>query len=115
MGWNVDNSLKDAPVEIQAAGTSFRDEAGIEFDISQLLIDWHEHFARHLRALAAGDPALPARWQELCSLTGHGIELLSGNRRLSGVCGGIDDDGALLVTTETGAERLYAGVLVRTI
>jgi hypothetical protein len=32
-----------------------------------------------------------------------------------GSCGGIDGDGALLVTTESGPERLYAGVLVRTV
>lgn len=114
MGWNVNNSLSTAPVEIQAAGTSFRDEAEIEFDISQLLVDWLEHFARHLRGLAAGDAALPGRWRALCSLMGRDIELLSGNRRVRGVCGGIDDDGALLVTTESGSERLYAGVLVRT-
>lgn len=115
MGWNVNNSLSAAPAEVQAAGTSFRDEAKIEFDISRLLIDWLEHFARHLRALAAGDGALPARWQSLCALNGQEIELFSGTRRVSGICGGIDDDGALLVTTANGLERLYAGVLVRTI
>ena len=49
------------------------------------------------------------------SLSGREIELLSGNRRVTGVCGGIDADGALLITTETGPERVYAGVLVRTI
>jgi BirA family biotin operon repressor/biotin-[acetyl-CoA-carboxylase] ligase len=115
MGWNVNNSLSAAPVEVQEVGTSFRDVAGIDFDVSQLLIDWLEHFARHLRALACGDPELPSRWQALCALTGREIELLSGNRRVRGSCGGIDGDGALIVTTDTGPERLYAGVLVRTI
>jgi BirA family biotin operon repressor/biotin-[acetyl-CoA-carboxylase] ligase len=115
MGWNVNNSLSRAPAEVQAVGTSFHDTAGIDFDISQLLIDWLDHFARHLRALAAGDPLLPPRWQALCALTGREIELLSGNRRVRGICGGIDGEGALLVDTETGPERLYAGVLVRTL
>jgi BirA family biotin operon repressor/biotin-[acetyl-CoA-carboxylase] ligase len=115
MGWNVNNSLSTAPHEVRNVGTSFHDVAGIEFDITQLLIDWLDHFARHLRSLAAGDPALPARWQALCSLTGREIELLSGNRRVTGVCGGIDSDGALLITTAAGPERLYAGVLVRII
>lgn len=114
MGWNVNNSLHSAPSEVQAAGTSFRDAAGFDFDISQLLIDWLDHFARHLRALTAGDPELPSRWQVLCALSGRQIELLSGNRRVSGVCRGIDGEGALLVETEAGPERLYAGVFVRT-
>ena len=113
MGWNVNNSLLAAPAEVLAAGTSFRDETGIDYDISQLLVDWLECFARHLRALSAGDPLLPARWQALCSLTGKQIELLSGNRRVTGICGGIDGTGALLVETAAGPERLYAGVLVR--
>ena len=115
MGWNVNNSLCAAPPEVQAVGTSFRDVAGIDFDISQLLIDWLDHFARHLRALAAGDSALPSRWQTLCALTGRQIELLSGNRRVSGICRGIDGDGALLVETDAGPERIYSGVLVRTV
>lgn len=115
MGWNVNNSLCEAPIEVQDVGTSFHDVAGIDFDVSQLLIDWLEHFARHLRALASGDPELPSRWRALCALTGREIELFSGNRRVRGSCGGIDDEGALLVTTETGPERLYAGVLVRTV
>ncbi len=115
MGWNVNNSLRAAPAEVQAVGTSFRDEARIEFDISQLLVEWLDHFARHLRALAAVGAELPARWQSLCALQGREIELVSGNRRVSGLCGGIDGDGALVVTTDAGPERLYAGVLVRTI
>jgi BirA family biotin operon repressor/biotin-[acetyl-CoA-carboxylase] ligase len=115
MGWNVNNSLHTAPAEVQAVGTSFRDAAAKEFDVSQLLIDWLDHFARHLRALAAGDPELPSRWEALCALTGRHIELISGNRQVRGVCGGIDGNGALLVETEAGPERLYAGVLVRTL
>jgi BirA family biotin operon repressor/biotin-[acetyl-CoA-carboxylase] ligase len=115
MGWNVNNSLCTAPAEVQALGTSFRDTAGIYFDISQLLVDWLDHFARHLRALAERDPVLPARWQSLCMLTGQRIELTSGDRLVSGLCRGIDGDGALLVETEAGPERIYAGVLVRTI
>jgi BirA family biotin operon repressor/biotin-[acetyl-CoA-carboxylase] ligase len=113
MGWNVNNSLRGAPPDVQAVGTSFCDTAGHDFDISTLLIGWLDHFARHLRALAAGDPALASRWQSLCALAGQRIELMSGNRRVSGLCRGIDCDGALLVETEAGPERLYAGVLVR--
>ena len=115
MGWNVNNSLHTAPAEVQDVGTSLRDIAGIDFDVSQLLIDWLDHFARHLRALADGDHELPTRWQSLCALTGQTLELSSGSRRVRGICRGIDGDGALLVDTEAGPERLYAGVLVRTV
>ena len=115
MGWNVNNSLHTAPAEVRAVGTSVRDIAGIDFDVSQLLIDWLDHFARHLRDLAEGEPALPIRWHALCALTGQTIELSSGNRRVSGVCRGIDGEGTLLVETDEGPDRLYAGVLLRTL
>ena len=115
MGINVNNSLAAAPAELQATGTSLCDAAGALFDLTDLLIAWLNRFANHLHALAAADPALPERWQSLCALSGKTVELQSGNRTVRGLCRGIDTDGALLVDTLTGPERLYAGVLVRAV
>jgi BirA family biotin operon repressor/biotin-[acetyl-CoA-carboxylase] ligase len=114
MGINVNNSLKTAPADIQLAGVALCDVAGASFDATQLLIAWLSRFADRLHALAVRDPALPSRWQSLCALTGTTVELTSGNRSIRGLCRGIDVDGALIVDTASGAERLYAGVLVRT-
>lgn len=115
MGINVNNSLASAPPEIQSTGAALCDAAGVEFDATALLVAWLNRFAGHLGALATGDPALPARWRDLCALSGKTVELQSGNRHVRGMCRGIDTDGALLVDTTTGPERLYAGVLVRVI
>jgi len=114
MGMNINNTLTAAPVEIQSAGVALCDAVGATFDVTRLLILWLNRFADLLDALASDDPALPARWHTLCALTGKTVELQSGNRLVRGLCRGIDADGALLVDTETGPERLYAGVLVRT-
>jgi BirA family biotin operon repressor/biotin-[acetyl-CoA-carboxylase] ligase len=114
MGVNVNNTLSAAPAEIQAAGSALCDVAGAAFDLIPLVILWLNRFADSLDALAIGDPALPARWQSLCALTGKIVELQSGNRLVRGLCRGIDADGALLVDTNDGPERLYAGALVRT-
>jgi BirA family biotin operon repressor/biotin-[acetyl-CoA-carboxylase] ligase len=113
MGVNVNNSLAAAPAELQSTATSLCDAAGAVFDLTDLLIAWLNRFADQLHSLAAANPALPNRWQSLCALSGKTVELQSGNRNLRGLCRGIDTDGALLLDTTTGPERLYAGALVR--
>ena len=113
MGINVNNSLTSAPVEVQSVAASLCDVAGDSFDGAQILIDWLNAFAGRLGELASADGKLVERWQSLCTLNGKSIELQSGSRTVTGVCRGIDFDGALLVDTPTGPERLYAGVLVR--
>jgi BirA family biotin operon repressor/biotin-[acetyl-CoA-carboxylase] ligase len=115
MGINVNNSIAAAPAELRSTGTSLCDAAGALFDLTELLIAWLNRFAGHLHALAVAEPALPERWQALCALSGKTVELQSGNRSIRGVCRGIDSDGALLVDTGTGRERLYAGLLVRVV
>ncbi|MSR56394.1 MAG: biotin--[acetyl-CoA-carboxylase] ligase [Planctomycetaceae bacterium] len=113
MGVNVNNSLAESPPEIQSVGTALCDATGLEFDRTQVLLAWLDRFSANLSALAADSPALPAGWQSRCVLTGQTIELQAGDRAVRGVCRGIDVDGALLVDTPTGPERLYGGVLVR--
>jgi BirA family biotin operon repressor/biotin-[acetyl-CoA-carboxylase] ligase len=113
MGINVNNSLKAAPADIQLAGAALCDVGGASFDATRLLIAWLNRFADRLRALAVCDAALPTRWQSLCALKGTTVELMSGNRSISGLCRGIDIDGALLLDTANGPERLYAGVHIR--
>jgi BirA family transcriptional regulator, biotin operon repressor / biotin---[acetyl-CoA-carboxylase] ligase len=113
MGVNVNNSLTAAPPEVQAVAAAICNAAGCRFDIRQVLVDWLNGFAGRLTELAADDGTLAERWQSLCALRGKQIELQAGNRIVQGLCRGIDDDGALLLETSTGPERLYAGTLVR--
>jgi BirA family transcriptional regulator, biotin operon repressor / biotin---[acetyl-CoA-carboxylase] ligase len=114
IGINVNNSLVEAPAEIQARGIALCDATGLEFDPTQLLSTWLARFADNLVALAADDRQLPNRWQSRCVLTGKTVELQAGERTIRGICQGIDADGALLLDTPGGPERLYGGVLVRT-
>jgi BirA family biotin operon repressor/biotin-[acetyl-CoA-carboxylase] ligase len=115
MGINVNNSLAAAPAELQSSSTSLAEAGGALFDLTDLLIAWLNCFADHLHALATADPALPERWRSLCDLSGKTIELQSGNRTVRGLCRGIDADGALVLDTPAGPERLYAGALVRVV
>lgn len=113
MGVNVNNSLSQAPPEIQEVGTSLCDVTGCASDPTSLLVEWLVGFAGNLQLLASGDPGLSRRWQALCALTGQTVELALGDRRVRGLCRGIAVDGALLLDCDHGPERVYGGVLVR--
>jgi BirA family biotin operon repressor/biotin-[acetyl-CoA-carboxylase] ligase len=113
MGININNSTNAAPAEIQSTAVSLCDVIGRPIELTVVLETWLEHFGTRLTALADDDPALPQRWQSLCALKGRTVELQSGNRQLRGHCSGIGADGALLLDTGAGPERLYAGTLVR--
>jgi BirA family transcriptional regulator, biotin operon repressor / biotin---[acetyl-CoA-carboxylase] ligase len=113
MGVNINNSLADAPSEIKERGTALCDATGLEFDATQVLLTWLARFVENVGALAVDDPELPPRWQARCVLSGKSVELQAGERIVRGACRGIEADGALLVDTPAGPERLYGGVLVR--
>lgn len=115
LGFNVNNSLADAPEAIRAVGTSLADltrhESQASFDLTDTLLRLLKQLEVHTGRLAAGDPGLVRRWQELCVLRGRRVGLRLGDRDVTGQCLGIADDGALLLDTATGCERFYAGVL----
>lgn len=113
MGINVNNSLADAPAELQASAATLRDATGLEFDATQVLLAWLSRFAANLQSLVADNDDLALRWQSRCVLTGQAVELQSGERLLRGVSAGIARDGALLLDTPAGPERIYAAAAVR--
>jgi BirA family biotin operon repressor/biotin-[acetyl-CoA-carboxylase] ligase len=66
-----------------------------------------------LRALsdygAAGLGPFLADWRDFDAYQGAAAELIMGERRISGTCAGISDDGALLLDTDTGRRVFNAG------
>jgi len=57
--------------------------------------------------------SLTSVWGQHCLLSGRRIEHAAGERLTAGLCRGIADDGALLLQTEQGLERLLGGVITR--
>jgi len=111
IGLNVNNSLAAAPSAVAATATSLVDVAGYRFDLSVVLTHVLRQLAEQLAALARADTALASRWQELCMLTGHHIQVDAGQRVTVGLCQGIDESGALLVDTPAGRELCRSGVV----
>ncbi len=126
MGVNVNNSLRDAPSELQESACSLVDMMGgllcegvslsalhPAIDRLRVLCGWMREFTELAQGLAQDDPLLPEGWRQRCPLAGRQVSLQAGDRTVSGLCLGIDDSGALLVDTPMGTERCFGGVVVR--
>jgi BirA family transcriptional regulator, biotin operon repressor / biotin---[acetyl-CoA-carboxylase] ligase len=112
VGINVANTFEGAPADLAARGISLS-EASPEavpdrFDVLHaVLIQLDRDFTK----LGEGSPELLARWRKACALTGRMIAVAEVDRVVSGVCAGLEDDGSLLIRTESGPQRCYAGTV----
>ncbi|MFN0199458.1 MAG: biotin--[acetyl-CoA-carboxylase] ligase [Planctomycetaceae bacterium] len=114
IGLNVNNSLRDAPPELLRTATSLTDETGLEHDRTEILIRLLQHFERQLQSFRSESSApFLHLWSKRCLLTGRQVTHSSGDKRLlTGNCLGIDAQGALLLETTQGIERLLGGTIV---
>lgn len=113
IGLNVNNSLREAPADVQARATSMIDEAGHAFRREELLAQIVTEFLELLPTIASDALPLLERWQPLCLLTGRTVWIEVNGAEVVGRCAGIDAAGALLLHTIAGQQRLFSGVVKR--
>ena len=114
IGLNVNNSFETAPEEQRRVATSMIDALpGPPFSRTEVLIDFLNRWRLLTEHLANEEINLVERWSRKCVLTGHPVTLISGKTETSGVCEGIDADGALLLRTAFAMEKHYAGTVRR--
>ena len=112
IGINVYQSEADLPVELRATATSLA--------LSRRAVDRLGLLARVSAELdRLGDPAAIVstreEWRERSSLVGADVTVtVPGRPAFQGAATAIDDDGALLVRTASGVERVVAGDVRRT-
>jgi BirA family biotin operon repressor/biotin-[acetyl-CoA-carboxylase] ligase len=111
VGLNVNNSVADAPADVQRRATSLFDETGRPHDRFEVLTRLLARLDDEL-GLLVSDSDLPARWQPWCWLSGRTVCVENEGLPVHGFCRGIDADGALLLQTSTGLERVYSGVVL---
>lgn len=112
VGINVANSLSDAPQDVQKIATSILDETNTEFSPSDVLLSFLQHFEKLIRDLGNSTLNLQERWQRQCTLTGQPVSLEAGDRKVTGLCHGISESGAINVETD-GVTRPWFGGIVR--
>jgi BirA family biotin operon repressor/biotin-[acetyl-CoA-carboxylase] ligase len=110
VGVNLNMTAEQFPSRLRYPATSLLIEAGTR--ISRV------GFARVLLAqidalygiyLQHGARPVLSAWEKYCDLTGKPVEVDCQSRLIRGVMAGLDDDGALLVKTAGGFERVLAG------
>lgn len=110
IGVNLNMQAEQFPSQLRYPATSLAIETGrrisrVEFTRTLLAqIDaLYELYKSH------GPCPVLAEWEEYCDLTGKPIEVDCQSRLIRGVMSGLDTDGALLVKTADGLERVLAG------
>ena len=99
------------PTELSGQAASVAGLTGVPVDADLLLVEVLAALASSVDALARGDTlGLCARWSRLApSSAGTRVTWSGPQGRAEGTTVGIDADGALLVRTEHGIERLTGG------
>lgn len=113
IGVNVNNSFQTAPDELRSIATSLVDVTGQAFCLNQVLIAVLRQLEIQLGRLSRNNRELAADWQRHCALVDRTVEIDSGGNKITGVCQGIDEEGSLVLLTEGGPARFFAGVVSR--
>jgi BirA family transcriptional regulator, biotin operon repressor / biotin---[acetyl-CoA-carboxylase] ligase len=111
VGINTNCTIGDAPEELRPTAVTLRDLTGSHHDHSELLTGVLKRFEQLLGLMRTSPDQLAAQANACCLQRGQTLAIRSGPRVVSGVCVGIAADGALLLNTPTGPERIYSGVL----
>ena len=106
VGLNVNNSLRDAPPELRETATALCDAVDGELSIPEILLEFCRRLEQCFRDFLSDPAAVRSSWVRRCVLTGRGVTARIGGEVVSGRCGGIHDDGSLIVQTEVGERRL---------
>ncbi len=113
VGLNINNSLKDAPGDIQQRATSWIDACGEYLPRVPLVIDILSEWFQVLELLSKDRDRFFDEWRYHCILVGRYVEIDVGKRLLVGQCQGIDPSGALCVATTNGRELVHCGTVVK--
>jgi BirA family transcriptional regulator, biotin operon repressor / biotin---[acetyl-CoA-carboxylase] ligase len=108
IGINVNNSWADSPSYISGTGTAICDATNEHHRLQAVLIDALRAIESRLAQLRNEDAELVQAWQELNALRGQRV-IIDEPRRVEGECLEISDDGAVVVATSNGAERIHSG------
>ena len=111
IGINAAQQITDFPEEVRQKATSLAMETGMDIDRRHLLEAVLAKLAVYSNELEQnGFAAIKSRWTELSCMKGKTVQIQQQGRAvLYGTATGIADDGALLIQTEQGIERIVAG------
>ncbi len=113
IGLNLNNTLAEAPAELQSTAVTLRDLTGNEHDPTDFVINLLKRLAAMLRQLTTQPGVISKAADELCLQRGLTLMVETGGRTVQGICRGIAADGGLLLATTQGLLRIASGVVLR--
>jgi len=111
IGLNTNNTLADAPDELQATAVTLRDLAGRHFDPTETLVVLLKRMQGEFQRLRDEPRSVAARADALCRQRGRIATLLAGRSGIIGLCEGIAADGGIRLQTSEGIKTFYSGSL----
>lgn len=113
IGVNVNSTTRDFPAELRRSATSLRIATGRWFDREALLRQLLAELDTQERRAQTDFAAVAEEWARRCSTLGKFVAIQVGSRRIEGTAWKLDEDGALVVRTESGRqERIVGGEVV---
>ncbi len=111
IGLNVNNSLCEAPCELQQSVTTLRELTGVMHAPTEILLGILTGLEGLLGQLAREPETVAAKANSLCLQHGRMLSVQQGNRSITGRCAGIDADGGLVLETADGRQKVFSGTL----
>lgn len=111
VGVNLNNSFLSAAAELQSRGTSLYETTGQKYSLASTLIDLINGIENRLYDIAGETNSFMTDWRRYCLLTGRSIRINTGLEVKQGICLEIDEQGFLILQTETGIERIISGTI----
>lgn len=112
VGINVNHRAEETPAELQHRATSLATLSEREHSRTDLLIELLAALWPNFAQLAQAPAEIARRANRNCLQHDKTLTIESGQRRVTGRCLGIADDGALMLDTDAGPQKFYSGALV---
>ncbi len=112
IGLNTNNSLADAPAELQTTAATLRDLGRHAYDQTEILVQLLKRLEGEFQCLCHEPQTVAARADALCLQRGQTLTLVGRGDTITGRCRGIAADGAILLDTPAGTEAFFSGTLV---
>ena len=110
VGLNVNNRFANAPPDLLWTGISMADQSEAEHARIEVLRGFLNCFEALMKSLAVGKNFLDD-WPSYCLLTGKEVTLQTGATQVTGICRGVDQEGALLLEIGNERIRFFGGVI----
>jgi len=113
IGVNVNNSLRDAPTEVSQRAISLFDLEGHSLELTSVLISILQRLDFRIGQLSTQPRMALSEANRHNLLTGRTVTLQLADQTVTGTCIGIDEEGQLVLQSETTLHRCSSGIVLR--